>query len=139
MTNIDLSKDYIIRAGYRLEALEILFIKESFPDVIREAQEILELTLKGYLRYIKIDPPKWHDVGQLLFENQNLLSSEILKNLNLILELSKYLRKERENAFYGDDDLIPLASYTKEEALDVKNKTHFIYSIVRPIVLKSVI
>ncbi len=139
MTNTDLSKDYIIRAGHRLEALEVLYIKESYPDVIREAQEILELTLKGYLRFIKIDPPKWHDVGQLLFENQSLLSDEVLKHLKLILELSKYLRKERENAFYGDDDLIPLSSYTKDEALDVKNKTHFVYSIVRPIVLKSVV
>jgi HEPN domain-containing protein len=137
VTNSDLSVDYIIRAGYRLEALEILFNKGSYPDIITKSQEILELTLKGYLRYLKIDPPKWHDVGSILSENRNLLDTTVQSELELILDLSKYLRKERENAFYGDDDLIPLSSYSKQEALEVKNRTQKIYSIIKILVLKK--
>ena len=35
-------------------------------DVVREAQEIVELALKGLLRQVGIEPPRWHDVGELL-------------------------------------------------------------------------
>jgi len=35
----------------------------SFSDVVEEAQEIVELSLKGMLRFVGIEPPKFHDVG----------------------------------------------------------------------------
>jgi HEPN domain-containing protein len=40
--------------------------EDDYSDVVREAQEIVELALKGMLRQIGIEPPKWHDVGQLI-------------------------------------------------------------------------
>ena len=50
MTNTDLAKDYLIRAGHRLKALEALFQEQSYPDAIRESQEILELVLKELIK-----------------------------------------------------------------------------------------
>jgi len=131
MTNSDLAKDYITRAGFRLKAIEVLFDNAAYPDVICECQEVMELTLKGYLRSLKIDPPKWHDVSSLLNENKEKLSFEVQAHLKKITEISIYLRKERENAFYGDDDLIPLSSYSKAEAESIKNETHLIYEIIQ--------
>jgi HEPN domain-containing protein len=131
MTNTDLAKDYLIRAGSRLKALEVLFREQSYPDVIRESQEILELVLKGYLRSLKIDPPKWHDVGSILVENKNILHADVITELDMIVDVSKYLRKERENAFYGDDDLIPLSSYDEKQALDIKIKTQKIFELIK--------
>ena len=128
---MDLAKDYIIRAGHRLKALDILHNEKSYPDVIFKSQDILKLVLKGYLRSLKIDPPKWHDVGSLLVENKTILHADVLANLEEIVQLSRYLRKERENAFYGDDDLIPLSSYDEKQALDAKTKTQKTYDLIK--------
>ena len=46
MRNVDLARDYIHRAEIRLMALDVLFDHESWADVVRESQEIVELTLK---------------------------------------------------------------------------------------------
>ncbi len=66
MTGESLSRNYLIKARNRLKALEVLFAEEDWSDVVREAQEIVELCLKGMLRAIGIDPPRQHDVGWAL-------------------------------------------------------------------------
>ena len=81
MRNTDLARDYIHRAEIRLRALEVLFEAESWADVVRESQEIVELTLKALLRASGIDPPRIHDVsGVMLAERERLpkaLSGEL--------------------------------------------------------------
>jgi len=47
MTNDALAADYLKRAGHRLKALEVLVREQSWADVVREAQELVEITLKG--------------------------------------------------------------------------------------------
>ena len=42
MHNHSLTNDYIVRAGKRLLALEVLYREESWADVVRESQEIVE-------------------------------------------------------------------------------------------------
>lgn len=128
LTNNDLFRDYFIRVRNRIQYIHTLYNLASFPDVICETQEAFELLLRGYLRLHKIDPPKWHDVGSILVNNQNLLGIEINKNIDKIVFFSKYLRRERDNAFYGDDDLIPLATYTEEEAKSCLSKLEFFTS-----------
>jgi len=53
--NIDLVKSYLIKFKKRLKALYVLLDEEAYSDVIREAQEIVELTVKGILRFKGID------------------------------------------------------------------------------------
>lgn len=68
MTNVSLAQSYLIKARKRLKILPVLLDEASYSDVVREAQEIVELALKGMLRQVGIEPPKWHDVGPLLKE-----------------------------------------------------------------------
>jgi HEPN domain-containing protein len=63
MTNRDLAKSYIWKAETRLDALEALRKRQNYSDVVREAQETVELALKGMLRAIGVEPPKYHDVA----------------------------------------------------------------------------
>lgn len=56
MTNRDLAKSYIWKAETRLDALEALRKRANFSDVVREAQETVELALKGMLRAIGLGP-----------------------------------------------------------------------------------
>lgn len=116
MTTSDLAKSYLTKASKRLRALEVLFAEDDYSDVIREAQEIVELAEKAVLRALGIDPPKIHDVSQILVDHADDLPREIRPDLDRIVELSKWLRKEREISFYGDIDFIPTEEYRKEDA-----------------------
>ena len=81
MTNLDLAKSYIWKAETRLDALEALKKRKNFSDVVREAQETVELALKGMLRAIGVEPPKYHDVGSLLLEHGDRFDAAITKDL----------------------------------------------------------
>lgn len=117
MTNIDLAKSYMIKASKRLRILSVLLEEKAYSDIIREAQEIVELVQKAMLRHAGIDPPKWHDVSDIIIANKDLFPDEIRANLDEISSISKWLRKERELSFYGDIDFIPTEEYTREDAL----------------------
>ncbi|MEW6003020.1 MAG: HEPN domain-containing protein [Nitrospirota bacterium] len=130
MTNISLAQSYIKKANDRVDILDLLFAKGAYSDVVREAQEIVELALKGILRYIGIEPPKWHDVSSVLKENKALLPPKLVKELPKITRISKRLRKERELAFYGDEDFIPTEEYDAKDAQDAIRDAKFVVRIV---------
>ncbi|NGZ08116.1 MAG: HEPN domain-containing protein [Nitrospira sp. LK70] len=116
MTNESLAQSYLKKASDRLDVLELLIGKEAYSDVVREAQELVELALKGMIRSIGIEPPKIHDVGNLLLEYRERFPEEVRAQLADLAIISKRLRKERELAFYGDLDFIPTEEYSYEDA-----------------------
>jgi HEPN domain-containing protein len=111
MTGDQLARSYLVKAGVRRRVLEVLMAEGAYSDVVREAQELVELALKAALRAIGIDPPKWHDVGPVLLEHRRSFPDDFAAVLPRMAEISKWLRREREFAFYGDVDLIPTESY----------------------------
>lgn len=121
-----LAESYFEKATKRLRVLDVLLEEEAFSDVVREAQELVELALKGMLRYVGIDPPKWHDVGPILLEHSSLLPENIRNSLAELAEISKRLRREREFAFYGDIDFIPTEEYSREDAAAAINDAKFV-------------
>lgn len=106
MTNLSLAESYIRKAKARLKALAVLREEDAHSDVVREAQEIVELALKGILRAVGIEPPKFHDVGGLLLAHAGKLPASMTESLPRAAEISKRLRKERELVFYGDIDSV---------------------------------
>jgi HEPN domain-containing protein len=112
----ELARAYVTKASKRRRALEVLLEEEAYSDVVREAQELVELALKGMLRFVGIDPPKWHDVGPILKEQEHLFPEWIKGHLGQLADISRWLRKEREFAFYGDVDFIPTEEYAREDA-----------------------
>lgn len=116
MTANELAKAYLQKARKRVRVLEVLLEQDAFSDVVREAQELVELALKGMLRSVGVDPPKWHDVGPVLLEQAALFPDWLQTDLDEIAKVSKWLRKEREFSFYGDIDFIPTEEYSLEDA-----------------------
>jgi HEPN domain-containing protein len=116
MTSLTLARAYFEKARKRLRALTTLFEDEAYSDVVREAQELVELALKGMLRFVGIEPPKQHDVGALLLEHAERLPAAVAAEVERLASMSKRLRKEREFAFYGDEDFIPTEEYTRDDA-----------------------
>jgi HEPN domain-containing protein len=116
VTSIDLARSYLAKARARLDALAVLRNHGAHSDVVREAQELVELALKGMLRAVGVEPPKVHDVGPLLVEHGSLFVADVRGELSRAAAISKRLRRERELAFYGDVDFIPTEEYTNADA-----------------------
>ena len=115
MRNDELAGDYIRRASARLRAVDVLFEGESWADVVRESQEIVELALKALLRSVGVDPPRIHDVSGVLEAERERLPSAIADRLDVLTRASKELRRDRELAFYGAEDLTPSGFYSRDD------------------------
>ena len=136
MQNIHLAKDYVIRAKKRLAALMALFKEEAWADVVRESQEVVELALKGFIRFHNIEVPRVHDVSDLLLKESSAFPASFQKEISKLTKISKSLRRDRELAFYGSEDLTPLDFYKKEDAKLAMEQATFVVEAVRPHVIK---
>ena len=132
MRNADLAGDYVRRAEVRLKALEIYFEAESWADVVRESQEIVELTLKALLRSRGIDPPRIHDVSEVLDAEVERLPLELKEEVGTLTRISRELRRDRELAFYGAEDLTPSDFYSREDARRAQSGAARTLELVRP-------
>lgn len=131
MHNDSLATDYLVRAGKRLRALEVLMTEESWADVVREAQEIVEIALKGLVRACGIEVPRVHDVSPVLQQNRDRLPQGILDELDELTRISRALRRDRELAFYGSEDLTPSEFYTREDAATAMADARRVHQTVR--------
>ena len=132
MHNRGLAADYVRRAGVRLAALDVLYDARSWPDVVRESQEVVELALKGLLRACGIDPPRIHDVSEALIAERDRLPAEIAAQLERLTAVSRDLRRDRELAFYGAEDLTPSEFYSEQDARTAREGARFVVATVTP-------
>jgi HEPN domain-containing protein len=116
MHNRTLADDYLMRATHRLAALDVLYDRESWADVVRESQEVVELALKSLLSYSSIEVPRIHDVGEILRAESERLPKTIRSDIEELAAISHSLRRDRELAFYGSEDLTPSGFYQKPDA-----------------------
>jgi HEPN domain-containing protein len=135
MRNRDLAADYVRRADLRLKALEVLFAGESWADVVREAQEIVELALKGLLRACGVDPPRIHDVSPVLLAERERLPEPIRAQAERLAEISRDLRRDRELAFYGSEDLTPSSFYARRDAERAREGARVTVGLIKPFVV----
>lgn len=135
MRNVELAEDYVRRAKLRLKALDVLFEGEGWPDVVRESQEILELALKGLLRWCGVDPPRVHDVSGVLLAEKDRLPPELAREAEALAAASRHLRRDRELAFYGAEDLTPTGFYSKADAENARTAARHTVATVYPYVV----
>lgn len=132
MRNVDLASDYVRRAAIRLQALDVLYDNSSWADVVRESQEVVELALKGLLRAHGIDPPRVHDVSEVLLAERERLPEAVHVELEELAAVSRDLRRDRELAFYGAEDLTPSGFYTRGDAERARDGARRTVAAVRP-------
>ena len=134
MTNTSLAESYLIKARVRLEVLEVYLDKEAYSDVVREAQEVVELALKGMLRQVGMEPPHWHDVGRFVREHRDRFLGVTDAGIERLTKVSTALRKERELAFYGAIDFVPTDEYTREQAEQAIHDVTWVVSVARSVI-----
>ena len=132
MRNLDLARDYIHRADVRLRALDVLFDHESWADVVRESQEVVELALKALLRACGVDPPRIHDVSDILLAERGRLPEALTQEVEVLAKISRDLRRDRELAFYGAEDLTPSGFYSHEDGERARDGARRTVELVKP-------
>lgn len=132
--NKSLARDYITRARKRLTVLDALLKEEAWTDVVRESQVVIELALKGLLRHCHIEVPRIHDVSGVMLSEKDKLPQEVQKNLNKYVHISKTLRRDRELAFYGSEDLTPEEFYTQSDANEASQSAKWVVQSLLPLV-----
>jgi HEPN domain-containing protein len=124
----------IAKAGKRLKALSLLLQEEAYSDVMREAQELVELALKGILFQAGINPPKEHDIGQFFKEKRNQLPQAAAQAADRLAAISGQLGRERNASFYGDQNFIPAEGYTRQEAEQALADAQFAYKLASGVI-----
>ena len=132
MRSLELAADYVRRAKARLAAVDALFTEQSWADVVRESQEVVELALKGLLRAVGIEPPRIHDVSDVLMAERPRFPETIQQDLDMLASGSRTLRRDRELAFYGAEDLTPSGFYTQEDAVSARDIARRTVAIIEP-------
>ena len=138
MRNRDLARDYIHRAEVRLRALDLLFEADSWADVVRESQEIVELTLKALLLASGVDPPRIHDVSDVLIAERERLPAALAPNIEVLTEASRQLRRDRELAFSGAEDLTPSGFYSRTDGEKARASARTTVELVKPHITDSI-
>ena len=131
MTNESLARAYLSKAEKRLKALAVLRDESAHSDVVREGQELVELALKGMLRAVGVEPPKFHDVGALLVGHSDKFTPDVRERLPRAAQISKRLRRERELALYGDIDFIPTEEYSAADALRAYDEAGWVLALAQ--------
>lgn len=137
MRNRDLAADHLRRAEARLRALDVLFECRSWADVVRESQEVVELTLKGLLRASGVEPPRIHDVADVLLAERDRLPKDLVPHVERLAGISRALRRDRELAFYGAEDLTPSSFYREADAVLARDGARTVVASVRPHVIDA--
>jgi HEPN domain-containing protein len=130
--NRELAADYARRAAVRLRAIDVLFGAESWADVVRESQEVVELALKGLLLASGIEPPRIHDVSEVLIGERQRLPAALRADVERLAGVSKDLRRDRELAFYGAEDLTPSRFYSRDDAVRALDGARLTVRLVGP-------
>ena len=102
---------------------------KDFNMVVRRAQEVAELTLKGALKILGVDYPKVRDVAPLFSEQVlqkgSVQSPEVLRKIE---EISLWLAQSRTPSFYFDRE------YGGEDAEQALQDAAFVLAEVKKVI-----
>ncbi|MEM2309355.1 MAG: HEPN domain-containing protein [Candidatus Bathyarchaeia archaeon] len=99
-----MAKSYLRQAEERVKHAEEALRTGNYAYTMRQSQESVELALKGILRLVAIEPPKWHDVGPILKRHRELFPQWFRDKVDEVASISRRLRREREPSMYGDEE-----------------------------------
>jgi HEPN domain-containing protein len=103
MTASSMGRRYIEEARGRLELVRLAWERGLFATVVREAQECVELFLKGSLRLGAVEPARSHDVAEVLRRTAGRFPEWFRAEIDHLASISTELAGDRGIAFYGDE------------------------------------
>ena len=103
MTSSRMGRQYIEEARGRLALVRLALERGMWAATVREAQECVELFLKGALRLVAVEPARTHDVATALRSGAARFPEWFRPAIEGLAEISTRLAGDRGPAFYGDE------------------------------------
>lgn len=100
-----MGRRYIEEAQRRVELVRLAHDRQFWSTVVREAQEAVELFLKGALRVVAVEPTRTHDVSALLEREAHRFPAWFQREIPTLATISTEMAGDRGVAFYGDERL----------------------------------
>ncbi len=131
MINFEMGEKLIKEAEEYFDEAKRAHERGSWNIVVRRAQEVVELSLKGLLKIMGAEYPKVHDPAEFfmnILERRKIqLNEETREKLERI---SADLSEKRAPAFYFEKD------YSEREAEEAKEGAEFVLKTVRELQIK---
>ncbi len=103
MTSSRMGRLYIEEATSRMALVRLASERGMSATVVREAQECVELFLKGALRLAAVEPSRTHDVAELLRREAARFPEWFRAEVDRLATISTEMAGDRGIAFYGDE------------------------------------
>ncbi len=103
MTTSEMGRRYIEEAKGRVALVRLAHERGLWATVVREAQEAVELFLKGALRLVAVEPARTHDVADLLRAEVQRFPEWFRSEVPTLASISTEMAGDRGVAFYGDE------------------------------------
>lgn len=131
-----MARGYLARAIVRADALHVYRAASAWPDVVREAQEAVELFLKAALRAAGVEPARTHDPAEILRANVDRFPPWFADRVPDLAAVSSELVGHRGIAFYGDErrGIPPDLLFGREDAERALEQVSFVRSLCERLV-----
>jgi HEPN domain-containing protein len=103
MTSARMGRLYVEEARNRKDLVGLALEKRRWATVVREAQECVELYLKGALRLVAVEPTRHHDVAEPLRQEARRFPDWFRAHAEHLATISTEMAGDRGIAFYGDE------------------------------------
>lgn len=90
-------------ARLRFQTADRALRDRNYAFAFRQAQECVELSLKGALRRVGVEYPKVHDVGDVLKATSERFPEWFRPKIVEFAEISTALAERREMSMYGNE------------------------------------
>jgi len=103
MTSLHMGRMLIAEGRGRMELVRLALDRQLWAVTVREAQECVELFLKGALRLVAVEPARTHDVGAMLRHEAQRFPAWFGAQVDHLASISAEMTGDRGIAFYGDE------------------------------------
>jgi HEPN domain-containing protein len=128
MTNHGMSNNYFEQGSHRVPLVRLAYENKDWPIVVREAQEAVELMLKGVLRAIFVETLDTHNVAEALQSNRSRFPPWFARHIDRLSVISAEMAADRGPSFYGDEqrDIPPQQLFFEPEAAAALAQLEFV-------------
>lgn len=128
MTSSHMGRRYIEEARGRLALVDLARERGLWSTVVREAQECVELLLKGALRLVAVEPARTHDVAEALRRERSRFPDWFQAEVDRLATISSEMAGDRGIAFYGDErqHIAPQDLFDEQDAIRAVSNLEFV-------------
>lgn len=119
---------YVAEARGRMALVRLALDRGLWAATVREAQECVELFLKGALRLVAVEPARTHDVAAVLRREAGRFPDWFRQAVEHLATISTEMAGDRGVAFYGDErqELGPQELFDERDARRALGNLEFV-------------